>query len=77
VTILARMEASARILALVKLANVGLVLIWGLIYTLPNFDRAWTSEFSVTGTNGMDYNDIAGRFADVLITRLKQDGMIP
>lgn len=47
------------------------------IYTLPNFDRAWTSEFSVTGTNGMDYNDIAGRFADVLIKRLKQDGMIP
>jgi hypothetical protein len=47
------------------------------IYTLPNFDRAWTSEFSVTGTNGMDYNDVAGRFADVLIKRLRQDGMIP
>lgn len=47
------------------------------IYTLPNFDRAWTSEFSVTGTNGMDYNDVAGRFADVLIKRLRADGMIP
>ncbi|EXS69354.1 hypothetical protein BF95_17720 [Sphingobium sp. Ant17] len=32
-TILARMEASARILALVKLANVGLVLIWGFAVT--------------------------------------------
>lgn len=31
--ILARMEASARILALVKLANVGLVLIWGFAVT--------------------------------------------
>jgi hypothetical protein len=33
VIILARMEASARILALVKLANVGLVLIWGFAVT--------------------------------------------
>lgn len=32
-SILARMEASARILALVKLANVGLVLIWGFAVT--------------------------------------------
>lgn len=46
------------------------------LYTLPNFNRAWTSEFTVTGTNGMDYNDVAGRFADVLIKRLKQDGVI-
>ena len=30
---LARMEASARILALVKLANVGLILIWGFAVT--------------------------------------------
>jgi hypothetical protein len=30
---LARMEASARILALVKLANVGLVMIWGFAVT--------------------------------------------
>jgi hypothetical protein len=30
---LARMEGSARILALVKLANVGLVLIWGFAVT--------------------------------------------
>lgn len=32
-SIVARMEASARILALVKLANVGLVLIWGFAVT--------------------------------------------
>ena len=32
-SVLARMEASARILALVKLANVGLVLIWGFAVT--------------------------------------------
>ncbi len=32
-TLLARMEASARILALVKLANVGLILIWGFAVT--------------------------------------------
>lgn len=32
-TMFARMEASARILALVKLANVGLVLIWGFAVT--------------------------------------------
>ncbi len=32
-SILARMEASARILALVKLANVGLVLVWGFAVT--------------------------------------------
>lgn len=46
------------------------------LYTLPDFNRAWTSEFSVTGTNGMDYNDVAARFADVLIQRLRSDGLI-
>lgn len=30
------------------------------IYTLPNFDRAWTSEFRVTVANGMDSKDVAG-----------------
>ncbi len=32
-SILARMEASARVLALIKLANVGLVLVWGFAVT--------------------------------------------
>lgn len=46
------------------------------IYSLPQFDRVWTAEFSVRGANGMDFNAVAGRFAEVLVRRLASDGLI-
>lgn len=46
------------------------------IYSLPQFDRVWTAEFSVRGANGMDFNAVAGRFAEVLVRRLGADGLI-
>ncbi len=47
------------------------------IYSLPQFDRVWTAEFSVRGANGMDFNAVAGRFAEILVRRLGADGLIP
>lgn len=47
------------------------------IYSLPQFDRVWTAEFSVRGANGMDFNAVAGRFAEILVRRLAEDGLIP
>lgn len=46
------------------------------LYSLPQFDRVWTAEFSVRGANGMDFNGVAQRFAEILIRRLGTDGLI-
>ncbi len=46
------------------------------VYTLPKFDRAWTGDFTIRGSNGMDFNDVAGRFATELIQRLGRDGVV-
>lgn len=47
------------------------------IYLLPQFDRVWTAEFTVRGANGMNFNTVAGRFAESLVRRLGADGLIP
>lgn len=46
------------------------------LYTLPGFKRAWTGEFTAQGSSGMDFDDVAGRFADELVERLAADGMV-
>lgn len=46
------------------------------IYALPKFDRVWTAEFSVRGASGMDFDAVAGRFAETIIRRLASDGLI-
>lgn len=47
------------------------------IYALPGFEKVWTGDFETRGSNGMDFNAVAGRFANAVVERLAHDGMIP
>ncbi|MBI2233410.1 MAG: hypothetical protein HYU57_00025 [Micavibrio aeruginosavorus] len=46
------------------------------IYALPGFDRVWTAELTTQGSYDMDFNTLGARFAEGLVARLVQDGMI-
>lgn len=46
------------------------------IYALPGFERVWTAELTTRGTYDMDFNTLGARFAEGLVARLVQDGMI-
>jgi hypothetical protein len=46
------------------------------LYALPGFDKVWTADLQTEGPNGMAFLIVGQNFADALIQRLAQDGLI-
>jgi hypothetical protein len=46
------------------------------LYTLPKYKAIWTGDFETVGPTGMDFNEVAARFAEQLVKKMQSDGVV-